>query len=307
MTTEVIEAAAPAAPAQQTQAAPQPPRQLSVVEHAMRTGASVAELRELMALQRDLDNHQLELMREKRRMDEEDRRLAAKLAFDAALSKLRGFNVIIPKTKEVVQTARGGGPGPRFWQSEYDVVCQMLSPALEACGLGFRHDMQFGQREWKADGSNPEIPAGTPIFIPWVTVTCFLTHRDGHTESLTLEGPPDTSGSKNPLQEMQSSASFLKRQSVLAITGTATGGEDDESAMRRREPGGLPKAQRREPDTDSQAALQALRDAGQGKATQGMKALTDWWAGLQESQRKLLTPEFGAMRQAARKFDEGAR
>lgn len=299
---DVIEAAAPAVPVQPAQATPQP-RQLTVIEHAIRSGASTADLRELMALQRDMDNHQLVLMREKRAMDEEDRKLAAKLAFDAAMSKLRGHNVIIPKTKEVVQTARGGGPGPRFWQSEYDVVCQMLSPALADCGLGFRHDMQFGQREWKADGSNPDIPAGTLIFIPWVTVTCHLTHRDGHTETLTLEGPPDSSGSKNPLQEMQSSASYLKRQSLLAITGTATGGEDNENGMGAK----LPKAQRREPDADSQVVLDALREVGQEKATQGMKVLTDWWASLQEAQRKLLTPEFGAMRQAARQFDQGAR
>lgn len=302
MTTEVMDAAAPAVPVQQAQVTPQP-RQLTVIEHAIRSGASTADLRELMALQRDMDNHQLVLMREKRAMDEEDRKLAAKLAFDAAMSKLRGHNVIIPKTKEVVQTARGGGPGPRFWQSEYDVVCQMLSPALADCGLGFRHDMQFGQREWKADGSNPDIPAGTLIFIPWVTVTCHLTHRDGHTESLTLEGPPDSSGSKNPLQEMQSSASYLKRQSLLAITGTATGGEDNENGMGAK----LPKAQRREPDADSQVVLDALREVGHEKATQGVKVLTGWWASLQEAQRKLLTPEFGAMLQAARQFDQGAR
>lgn len=302
MTTEMIEAAPAALPMQQAQATPQP-RQLTVIEYAIRSGASPADLRELMALQRESDNHQLVLMREKRAMDEEDRKLAAKLAFDAAMAQLRGHNVIIPKTKEVVQTARGGGPGPRFMQSEFDVVCRMLSPALESCGLGFRHDMRFGQREWKADGTNPAIPAGTDILIPWVWVTCYLTHRDGHCEKLELEGPPDSSGSKNPLQEMQSTASYLKRQSLLAITGTATGGEDNENGMR----GKLPKAQRREPDADSQVVLDALREAGQEKATQGMKALTDWWAGLQEAQRKLMNPEFGAMKQAARKFDEGVR
>jgi hypothetical protein len=254
-------------------------------------------LLELMALQRELDNHQLALMQERRRMDEEDRKLAAKLAFDAAMSKLRGHNVIIPKTKEVVQTARGGGPGPRFWQSEYDVVCQMLSPALADCGLGFRHDMQFGQREWKADGSNPDVPAGTLIFIPWVTVTCHLTHRDGHTESLTLEGPPDSSGSKNPLQEMQSSASYLKRQSLLAITGTATGGEDDEGRMRNRNrtQGG---------DQKQQGPDETLLDAGRAEAMKGMKALTAWWGALTARQRSDLNSEFGALRKCATQTDK---
>jgi hypothetical protein len=270
--------------------APKPPQPLSVIEHAMRSGATADQLERLLELQVRADNHQLELMREKRRMDEEDRRRNAKLAFDAAMTKLRQHNVIIPKTKEVVQTARSGGPGPRFMQSEFDVVCRMLSPALHDCGLSFRHDMRFDTRPWKADGSNPAIPAGAEITIPWVFVTCYLTHSDGHTETLTLEGPPDTSGSKNPLQEMQSTASYLKRQSLLAITGTATGGEDDENTLgSKRKPGA-------EQDT---AATDAILTAGREAALGGMKSLTDWWGGLTAKQRTALNSEFPGLRKAA--------
>ena len=241
--------------------------ELSVVQYLMQTGASVEQVQAALELQVRADNHKLEMMREKRRMDEEDRKAAAARAFDAAMTKLRMHNIIIPKTKEVVQTARGGGPGPRFMQSEFDQVCGRLSPALHDCGLSFRHDMRFDSRPWKADGSNPAIPAGTEITIPWVYVTCYLTHSDGHTESLTLEGPPDSSGSKNPLQEMQSTASYLKRQSLLAITGTATGGEDDENRMRRRE-------SRQQPAGEPAGDMGALIDAGREESMKGMQALT---------------------------------
>jgi hypothetical protein len=283
------------------QSAAQPVQQpLSVIEHAIRHGASAEQLERLLELQVRADNHKLEMMREKRRMDEEDRKASAARAFDAAMTKLRMHNVIIPKTKEVVQTARGGGPGPRFMQSEFDVVCSRLSPALHDCGLSFRHDMRFDTRPWKADGSNPAVPAGTEITIPWVYVTCYLTHSDGHTESLTLEGPPDTSGAKNPLQEMQSTASYLKRQSLLAITGTATGGEDDENRLKGK---GKGVAQQQEPLAEDAVLLQAGRDASMS----GMKPLTAWWQGLTEQQRARLTSEFGEMRKAARAADEPGR
>jgi hypothetical protein len=275
-------------------------RPLTVIEAAIRSGATPDQLERLLDLQVRADNHQLELMRVKRHMGEEDRILAAKLAFDDALNKLRSHNIIVPKTKEVVQTARGGGPGPRFKQSEFDVVCSMLSPALYACGLSFRHDMRFDVRDWKADGSNPAVPAGTAITIPWVFVTCYLTHKDGHTETLTLEGPPDSSGSKNPLQEMQSTASYLKRQSLLAITGTATGGEDDENGMRGRRPARW-EIERTEQQLDD---LDALIKTGNEHAASGMKALTAWWGMLDAKGRTALNPHFGAMRRVATAADQ---
>jgi hypothetical protein len=272
-------------------------RPLTVIEHAMRSGATADQLERLLELQVRADNHALELMREKRRMDKEDKEAAAKHAMDAALTKFRGFNVIVPKTKEVNMVSRNGGQGPTFKQSEFDVVCSMLSPALSECGLSFRHDMRFDVRDWKADGSNPAIPAGTAITIPWVYVTCFLTHSDGHEIRLDLDGPPDTSGSKNPLQEMQSTASYLKRQSLLAITGTATGGEDDENRMRPR------AAAAGQADNKADARAELIQ-AGNDKAMQGMKPLTAWWGALTSKQRTDLSKEFAAMRRAAQVADQ---
>lgn len=308
MTTELMDAPAAVSQSLQDSFSPavqqagaltaQQPRPLTVIEHAMRTGATPAEMREILAALRDMDMHQLELMREKRRMDEEVRKVAAQLAFDEALSRFRSHNVIIPRTKEVVQSARGGGPGPRFWQAEFDEVCRRLSGPLSECGFGFRHDMRFGAKRWMTEGVENDNP--------WVFTVCLLTHKQGHTERLELDGPPWDGGSMNDLQRMSASGSFLKRVGLLTITGTPTGGEDDEGA--RGAAGDTPrKAQRRDPDGDSQAAIASLSKAGHDKATQGMKVLTGWWAGLTEDQRKSITPEFGAMRQAARQFDEGAR
>lgn len=55
-----------------------------------------------------------------------------------------------------------------------------------------------------------------------VSVTCRLTHVDGHFEECTLSGPPDTKGSKSPVQGVMSTITMLERYTALAILGIAT-------------------------------------------------------------------------------------
>jgi len=59
-------------------------------------------------------------------------------------------------------------------------------------------------------------------------VTCILTHTLGHSERASAEGLPDTSGKKNPLQEMKSTRTYLRIETLAAVTGlTASGTNDD--------------------------------------------------------------------------------
>jgi hypothetical protein len=55
-----------------------------------------------------------------------------------------------------------------------------------------------------------------------VRVTCRLTHIDGHYEETIMSAPPDTSGSKNPIQSIGSTQSYLERYTALALLGIAT-------------------------------------------------------------------------------------
>jgi hypothetical protein len=61
-----------------------------------------------------------------------------------------------------------------------------------------------------------------------VTVTCTITHKFGHSESTSLTAPADTSGSKNPIQAIGSTVSYLQRYTLLALTGLATQDMDDD-------------------------------------------------------------------------------
>lgn len=228
---------------------------------AMSRGASLEQVEKMMDLQERWEKRE------------------AEKAFREAFAAFRGENIIIPKTKHVDR--KGGGS---FDQAEYDEVCRRLSPALSRHGFSFRHDVRFGSKRWMVDGvENDEA---------WVYVNCHLEHKAGHAESLLLEGPPGDQSVNSPVQNMQVTASYLKRQSLLAITGTATGGEDDENKMRKREE-----------DTAKTEVLDELRDAGRAASMLGMASLTKWWGSLTDKQRADLSHDFASMRKAARTAD----
>jgi hypothetical protein len=63
-----------------------------------------------------------------------------------------------------------------------------------------------------------------------VSVTCKITHDLGHSEETTLSAPADTSGSKNAIQSIGSTITYLERYTLLALTGLATFEQDDDGA-----------------------------------------------------------------------------
>lgn len=215
---------------------------------------------------------------------ERERQRASELSFRADFAAFRGENVIIPKSKRVDRGRAGS-----FFQAEFDSVCRMLSPALSKHGFGFRHDMKFGPKPWPTP-DNPDAVA------PWVWVTCYLEHRAGFVEKLELEGPADDQSANTPVQNMQSTASYLKRQSLLAITGTSTGGEDDESRL---------KGQRTTEEGNEPDENEALLAAGEEAALGGEVALNGWWGKLTGKQRSALARDFGGLKQRARQAEKG--
>lgn len=266
------------ASALQATSALQPPSALSAVEQilskAASAGATLDQMERFMTLAERMRDQQLA----------EEKRQAEK-AYLAAFARFKALNVVVPKTKQVTQRKRDGGAGPSFKQSEFHVVADLLQPALAQCGFSYRFDVQF---ERGVDGG-----------APWCSVTCRLMHEAGHVETLTMGGPPDSSGAKNPLQEMQSSATFLMRHSLLAITGTAQEGQDNDG---RGERGYREDEGRAEVDAKPNE-LDALREAGRAEAMKGMVALTQWWGKLSAKQRNDMNAEFGALRRCAATAD----
>lgn len=61
-----------------------------------------------------------------------------------------------------------------------------------------------------------------------IGVTCRISHNLGHYEETTLFAAPDTSGSKNSIQAIGSTVTYLQRYTLLALTGLATEDQDDD-------------------------------------------------------------------------------
>ena len=69
-----------------------------------------------------------------------------------------------------------------------------------------------------------------------VKVTCKITHIMGHSEETCLSAPPDATGSKNAIQAIGSTVTYLQRYTLLALTGLATHDQDDDGKVGAKKP-----------------------------------------------------------------------
>lgn len=128
----------------------------------------------------------------------------ARKAFAVAMASFKAEQITIGKDKLVDH--RGG----RYRHATLGNVVAVVSEALGRHGLYHAWAMK----------QEPGM----------VHVKCTLTHQLGHSESVTMFGPPDESGSKNALQQIASTVTYLERYTLLAITGVATSDQDDDGA-----------------------------------------------------------------------------
>lgn len=85
-----------------------------------------------------------------------------------------------------------------------DIMAQIREPLFE-CGLSIRFEQ---------DHSNG------------ITVTCIVTHKGGHSEKTTMTGGADSSGSKNAIQAIGSTVTYLQRYTVIGALGITTADAD---------------------------------------------------------------------------------
>ncbi|QSM00623.1 ERF family protein [Oceanospirillum phage vB_OliS_GJ44] len=64
-----------------------------------------------------------------------------------------------------------------------------------------------------------------------ITVTCIATHRDGHSVELSMTGNPDNSGSKNGVQAVGSTVTYLRRYTFTGIFGIVTADTDSDARV----------------------------------------------------------------------------
>ncbi len=86
-----------------------------------------------------------------------------------------------------------------------------------------------------------------------IKVSCHITHSAGHRETVTLEGPADISGNKNPIQAIGSAVTYLQRYTLLAALGLATTEDDDGQGGKHKPPIQEPQKKNGDKPTDPQA------------------------------------------------------
>lgn len=157
-----------------------------------------------MALNRGTDLDKLEKMLVLQERWEQNE---AKKAYHEAMSQFKTNPPQIEKDRKVGYQPQGKAYVGYSHASLANVTTK-INRALSEHGLS---------AAWKTDQEENNIK-----------VTCTITHKMGHSESTSLTAAPDTSGSKNSIQAIGSTISYLERYTILALTGLATHDMDDD-------------------------------------------------------------------------------
>lgn len=157
----------------------------------------------MMAMQRGLSAELIEKMMD---LQERHERNEARRAYHDAMSRFKADPPEIDKDK----TVSFGQGRTAYHHASLANVTDKINRALAAHGLS---------AAWKTE----QVDKG-------ITVTCTITHRLGHSESTSLTAAPDASGSKNAIQAVGSTITYLERYTILALTGLATHDQDDDGS-----------------------------------------------------------------------------
>ena len=140
-----------------------------------------------------------QLLDVKERWDKEE----ARKAFVAAMALFKAEVPEILKKKGV--SIPGGAV---FSHAELATVCDAVVPTLSKFGFAHRWEVTQADR--------------------LITVSCLLAHERGHETRTTLQGFPDDSGKKNAIQQVGSTVTYLERYTLMAATGLAAKGMDND-------------------------------------------------------------------------------
>lgn len=160
---------------------------------AVEKGATIETLEKLMALQ---ERHEAN---------------NARKAYHSAMTAFKAAPPTILKSKVVNFDTKTGGR-TSYKHADLAEAAAVIGESLSKHGLS---------AAWRTE----QGPDGKGV-----TVTCAITHILGHTEKTSLTAAPDTSGTKNSIQAIASTVTYLERYTLLALTGLAARDMDADGA-----------------------------------------------------------------------------
>ena len=158
----------------------------------------------LQAVRNGLGKEQLEVLERMFALDIKAKERQAKEAYSASMAEWKANAPDIAKDRTVkYQTTKGP---TEYAHASLANVTATINKSMSPFGL---------HAAWKTDQPDGKIK-----------VTCTVSHKLGHSESTSLTADADNSGSKNAIQALGSTISYLERYTILALTGLATHEQD---------------------------------------------------------------------------------
>jgi hypothetical protein len=133
--------------------------------------------------------------------------MSKELAADAAR---RAFEEAVAAAKAEIQPVTRNAKGHNDKRyADFAAYAKAVDPIISKHGLSYRFRTTQTEK---------------------ISVTCILAHKAGHFEENTLSGPADSSGSKNAIQAIGSTLTYLQRYSLIQALGLAASNDDDGKA-----------------------------------------------------------------------------
>lgn len=155
-----------------------------------------------LAVDKDLDIEKLSKLMQMQKEWQVDQ---ARRAFFEAMTSFQSEVPEIRKSKKV-----------SFGDTRYDYaplsdITRQIKDKCKEHGLSYRWEIKDNKEE--------------------ISVTCLITHLDGHTEQTTMTANPDDSGKKNKIQSRGSAIEYLKRYTLIGALGLSTTDSDIDGVM----------------------------------------------------------------------------
>ncbi len=180
---------------------------LEIIAPSQVGGGTSLVLTPMDMLNRALEqNASMEVLERLMTMQERWEATQARKAYHAAMAAAKAEIPVISKNCSVDFTSQKGRTNYRY--EDLAEIARTVDPILSKHGI-FYHFITHS------------IP-GEPI-----SVTCVLTHRDGHCVQNTLTAGRDESGNKNGIQSIGSAVTYLQRYTLKAALGLAAAKDDD--------------------------------------------------------------------------------
>jgi ERF superfamily len=188
---QVVQVVESSSPIAVSPVAIQQERHMKLMEYALSHSADLASIQMLVDLQDRLEAKQ-------------DRK-----EFYASLSRFQSDIPVITKQGKAGFQHKNGGGSTSYTYAKLEDISKAIAPYLSKHGLSYRYEQESNGNQ--------------------ITVHCLVTHEAGHQERTSMSGFADASGKKNPIQQIASTQSYLRRYTLTGALGITVADEDDDA------------------------------------------------------------------------------